>query len=146
MKMMKSRWPLLAVAAFVIAALAIPVVASADHAWGNYHWARQDNPLPLSLGDNVSGAWDTHLAIANDDWNQFDQSSVLANKVDAGRTSPRRCNPDSGLVEICKRVVDVSDLEEPLDRIRDPVLSDPLDVGHVEVSGQHQGDLREVFL
>ena len=84
--------------AVAIAVLILPVVASADHSWGNYHWARTSNPIPLSLGDNVSGDWDAHLAIANDDWNVSD---VLNNTVDPGRTNPRKCNPGSGLVEIC---------------------------------------------
>jgi hypothetical protein len=77
---------------------ALPVVASASHSWGNYHWARTSSPLTLSLGDNVSSTWDAHLAAANSDWNV---SSALNNSVDSGRTSPRKCSPDDGLVEIC---------------------------------------------
>ncbi|MDA0769643.1 MAG: hypothetical protein BZY79_01125 [SAR202 cluster bacterium Casp-Chloro-G4] len=98
MKMKKTRWPLFVVATLLVAMLTLPAVASADHAWGSYHWARTASPLPLSLGDNVSGAWDVHLAAANSDWNL---SPVLDNTVDAGRTNPRKCSPGSGLVEIC---------------------------------------------
>ena len=98
MKMKITRWPLVMVAAILVAVLALPVVASANHAWGNYHWARQSNPLPLSIGDNVSSTWDSSLAVANTDWNQ---SGVLDNSLDAGRTNPRKCSPDSGPVEIC---------------------------------------------
>ena len=70
----------------------------ADNTWGNYHWARTSNPLTLSLGDNVSDRWDASLTVANSDWNV---SAVLNNSVDTGRTNPRKCSPDSGLVEIC---------------------------------------------
>ena len=73
-------------------------VASASHAWASYHWASTESPLTLSLGDNVSGNWDQHLAVANSDWNL---SPVLDNSVDPGRTNPRKCSPKDGLVEIC---------------------------------------------
>lgn len=101
MKKIKNiRWPLVSVAAILVAVLALPAVASANHAWGNYHWARVNNasPLPLSIGDNVSGTWDAHLVAANDDWNV---SPVLDNTIDAGRTNPRKCSPSTGLVEVC---------------------------------------------
>ncbi|MEK7215504.1 MAG: hypothetical protein AAB289_07915, partial [Chloroflexota bacterium] len=42
--------------------------AEADHSWGNYHWARTANPFTLTLGDNVSSAWDSYLATASTDW------------------------------------------------------------------------------
>ena len=94
--MKRARWPI-AMIAVVVAMLAMPIVASADNAWGNYHWARVANPLTLSLGDNVSGNWDQALAVANSDWNQSD---VLNNSVDEGRTSPRKCSPRDGFAEI----------------------------------------------
>jgi hypothetical protein len=84
----------------LVVVLMVPLAASASHAWGNYHWAREfDVALPLSLGDNVSGAWQSHLTQANDDWNAI--STVLDNTIDSGRTSPRKCSPSDGLVEIC---------------------------------------------
>ena len=87
----------LVISVALLTALAAGVVF-ASNSWGSYHWARTANPLPLSLGDNVSSNWDGHLTVANDHWNA---SAVLNNSVDPGRTSPKRCNPDSGLVEIC---------------------------------------------
>ena len=95
--MKMTRWTVGAVLALV-AALALPIVASASNSWGNYHWARTTNPLTLSLGDNVSGNWDAHLVDANADWNA---STALNNSVDPGRTNPKRCSPANGLVEIC---------------------------------------------
>ncbi len=82
----------------VITALLTALPASADHAWGNYHWARTSNPFTLKLGDNVSGDWDGHLSTASSDWSQ---SSVLDTTVVAGGTNPKRCGATSGRVEVC---------------------------------------------
>ena len=96
---MKRTWRRTIVAmAVLVTVLALPVVVGAFHPWSNYHWARTSNPLTLSLGDNVSGNWDTHLTDANSDLNV---STVLDNSVDPGRTNPRKCSPGDGLVEIC---------------------------------------------
>lgn len=84
-----------ALAAFALAA--VPAGASAEHAWG-YHWARVANPFTLQLGDNVASAWDTYLAEAANDWRA---SSVLETMVVAGGTTPRRCRPTAGRVEVC---------------------------------------------
>lgn len=72
--------------------------AYANHAWGNYHWARSANPISIALGDNVSGPWDAALASANSDWTQ---STVLNTYIVAGRTRPRNCRPTAGRVEVC---------------------------------------------
>jgi hypothetical protein len=79
-------------------ALAIPVTALADHAWGPYHWARTRNPFTITLGDNVSSKWDTHLRTASRDWTK---SGVLDAPVAAGSANRRSCKPDTGDVEIC---------------------------------------------
>lgn len=80
--------------------MAIGIVASlsADHAWGNYHWARQSNPFTLQVGDNVSSAWDTVLDTAIEDWTS---SSVLDLVKVAGSTKPRTCKPKAGRIEVC---------------------------------------------
>jgi len=71
---------------------------SANHSWNGYHWARTVNPLTLSLGDNVSSVWDSHLDTASDDWSQ---STVLNTAVDGGQAKGRNCRPPSGRVEVC---------------------------------------------
>ena len=70
----------------------------ASHSWGNYHWARQENPFTLKLGDNMSSTWDPYLAVASSDWSQ---STVLNTTIGAGGTSARRCKPTTGRVEVC---------------------------------------------
>ena len=81
------------------------LVAYANHAWGNYHWARTANPFTLKLGDNVTSAWDAHLALASSDWSQ---SVVLDTVVVVGGTNntkgkdtPKNCLPTAGQVEVC---------------------------------------------
>ncbi len=89
----------IAVVALVILALAaFPVATLANHSWNGYHWARQSNPFTVSLGDNVSSAWDSYLRGASSDWNK---STVLETTVVPGQAKPRNCRPTSGRVEVC---------------------------------------------
>jgi hypothetical protein len=73
-------------------------VAYANHAWGNYHWARSANPLLLVLGDNVTSTWDAYLRTASTDWSA---SSVIDTIVVPGLSSVRTCKPTLGRVEVC---------------------------------------------
>jgi hypothetical protein len=89
--------------AFVlIAALALiltlPASAAANHAWGNYHWARTSNPFTLQLGDNVTSTWDPILATTSSDWTQ---ASVLNTTIVPGSTSARTCKASTGRVQVC---------------------------------------------
>lgn len=72
--------------------------ASATHAWGSYHWARQSNPFTLSVGDNVSSAWDAYLDTSNAQWSQ---STVLNLVKTPGATTPKQCRASLGRVEVC---------------------------------------------
>lgn len=86
------------VGGMLFALLALATFASANHAWGTYHWARTASPFTLRLDDNVSSAWDAYLRTTSDDWSL---SNVLDTVVLPGIVSPRRCNPVSGRVEVC---------------------------------------------
>jgi hypothetical protein len=78
---------------------AFSCVAYADHSWGSYHWGRTANPFTLTLGDNVSDAWDVYLGTAANDWNG---SSVLnVSVVAGGTTDPKKCRPTTGRIEVC---------------------------------------------
>ena len=81
-----------------LVAATVPVPANADHAWNNYHWARTQNPFALSLGDNVSAAWDSYLRTSSTQWSE---SAVLGTTVTAGKTTGKRCRATSGRVEVC---------------------------------------------
>lgn len=88
----------LALAGAMALALAVVGTALANHAWGNYHWARSSNPVSLDIGDNVSAGWDTYLNTAVSDW---DQSTVLSLRGVAGGTTGSTCAPTSGRIEVC---------------------------------------------
>lgn len=83
--------------------------AEASHSWGGYHWARTASPFTLTLGDNVSGVWDTHLRSVSVDWNSdpavaFSGSGlakIINTAVVAGTLNPRTCKAVAGTVQVC---------------------------------------------
>jgi hypothetical protein len=86
---------------FGLAALAVAVMTgslSANHSWGNYHWARQANPFTLQVGDNVTPAWDDYLNYAISDWST---STVLNLTNVPGAASNKQCRPPDGRIEVC---------------------------------------------
>lgn len=94
----RSRSTIVKAAAFATAAglLATPVLAV--HSWNGYHWKRTTTQISPPVGDNVSAAWDSYLVTAVADWNQ---STVIQSPLVAGATTPRRCNPVAGRIEVC---------------------------------------------
>jgi hypothetical protein len=88
---------LLGLAGVVTCSAMLVPVASANHSWGNYHWARTSNPFTLALGDNMSASWDPLLARASSDWSR---SNVLDTVVVAGGAKGK-CRPTAGRVEVC---------------------------------------------
>ena len=83
-----------------VALLGTTAIASANHTWGNYHWARTANPFTLKLGDNLTTAWDPYLVTSSTDWTL---SSVLDTTIVTGSntTKPKVCRAKSGRVEVC---------------------------------------------
>ena len=80
-------------------------IVAADHSWGDRHWARQQNPFLLELGENLPDVWDIHLNEASADWNNPPITdpvipTVVVTKIGDGNGS-RRCLPTKGRVEIC---------------------------------------------
>ena len=71
---------------------------SANHSWGNYHWARTSNQFTLKVGANVSSVWTGSLTGAISDWSQ---SSVMNLVQVAGGTRPRNCRATAGRIEVC---------------------------------------------
>jgi hypothetical protein len=97
---MLRRLIVLCVAALGVSVLAAP--ASANHSWGNYHWARTANPFTVPLGDNVSNTaysnWDSALSLASSDWSL---SSVLNAPVVAGGAKGKNCRGVDGTIQVC---------------------------------------------
>ncbi len=81
-----------------LALAAFPALTYAAHWWGGYHWARTSNTFTLQLGNNVSSNWRTYLGTTSSDWSQ---SNVLDTLIVAGGTTPSKCRPTSGRVEVC---------------------------------------------
>jgi len=105
----RARFTSAAVLAASILFVAAP--AAATHKWSTYHW-EQPKYKSLMLGDNLTSKWDVYLwgvpssttqgtkkwDNSRDAWNVSDHVDFA---VDAGQTSPRRCSPVSGRVEVC---------------------------------------------
>lgn len=72
-------------------------IASADHAWGGYHWARTTPTFTLALGDSVTSAWDSYLVDASNDWT----ASTVLNTVIIPGTGGKNCKPSLGRGEVC---------------------------------------------
>ena len=96
---MRSILKTLGATAVVMAVAAVP--AAANHSWGGYHWARTANPFTVQLGDNVSAAWDAELAQASSAWSAKTAGNPLRTTVTTGGTTPRKCRPTAGRVEVC---------------------------------------------
>jgi hypothetical protein len=77
------------------------VPASATHSWNGYHWARTSNPFTVKSGDNVTSQWDSYLHQAATDWSKSTNGNPLRTTVVAGSTTPRKCRPTTGRVEVC---------------------------------------------
>lgn len=88
--------------ASLAAAAAISTVAgpaSANHSWGNYHWARTANPVSLQVIDAVDSRWDKAFTDAVADW---DKSTVLTLAAASGAgIDAKRCNPIAGKILTC---------------------------------------------
>ncbi|MGL6277999.1 MAG: hypothetical protein ACRC50_00390 [Gaiella sp.] len=85
--------------------------ASANHAWGSYHWARTSNPFTIKVVDANTSAWDTQLNEAIAGWNnqpvlysaflpRWTGPLVLSVAREAG-SEDKRCRPVSGKVKSC---------------------------------------------
>ncbi|MGI8932088.1 MAG: hypothetical protein ACR2FK_06910 [Sphingomicrobium sp.] len=86
-----------------IALLSCAVVAVspalADNSWGNYHWARTNNPFTLRVVDAVSPTWDPYLDEAIADWSA---SSVLNLTEEAGTDiNTKKCTAMAGKILAC---------------------------------------------
>jgi hypothetical protein len=98
---MKKKTPLMLffVTLTILALVAFPSSASADHSWRGFHWARTTKSFTLALGENLSSDWEPYLATASSDWSR---SKVLDTAVTGGQTTdPQACSPSLGRVEVC---------------------------------------------
>jgi hypothetical protein len=121
---------LLLLVSATVAVLAVSAsTAAASHSWGSYHWARTaadpTQAFTLSLGDDLSAAWDANLVgvwgpagadgVDAGDWSrsaaagwtdltpplEATVASPLRTKVVAGGTTGRKCRPSTYRIEVC---------------------------------------------
>lgn len=99
----RQRFVLLGALVAVTALVAVPGTASANHAWGGYHWATSSLPFTLNVGNNLKGNWTTspyggtYLGNISSDWSA---PSVLDTTIVPGGAL-KRCGAVSGRVEVC---------------------------------------------
>ena len=120
----------LALPAIALLSLALCAPASANHRWGNYHWAQASTSNPsveVQLGNNLlnttASKWKTLFSGADNlggtgtvvfDWTRLDltaPSTFFANSAadildtpwgsGANLTSQKRCKPVAGRIEVC---------------------------------------------
>src|SRR5687767_14287743 len=84
LKNMQINKKVLAASVLTLSLGAVAFIATADHTWGGYHWARTTSEFTLKLGDNVSNTWDAYLGNTSSDWSASD---VLNTTVVAGGTN-----------------------------------------------------------
>ena len=84
-------------AVIVVMVFGFANLTSAEHSWGDYHWARTANPFTLALGDNVTSTWDSYLETTSSDWSL---SNVLDTAI-VGSTAGTKCRATKGRGEIC---------------------------------------------
>lgn len=97
MKFLKHYIAVVVTSAIVVTIFSFTTTASANHSWGNYHWARTSNPFTLALGDNVSSMWDSYLQTTSSDWTL---SSVLDTTI-VGSVAGKNCRATKGRAEVC---------------------------------------------
>lgn len=83
-------------------ALFTPIIAASaattiPQSWNGWHWART-GPLAISLGDNVSAAWDPFIRQAATQWSQQQSIDFI---VTAGLSNPATCGAKIGTVQAC---------------------------------------------
>lgn len=89
------------VAIAVGGAFAALSVASANHAWSNYHWGHTSNQFTLQVVNSMTSDWDTTLTDVRADWNQ---STIVQTSAVAGDASPKArktCKAIAGKIRSC---------------------------------------------
>jgi hypothetical protein len=75
--------------------------ASANHSWGNYHWARTSNPFTLKVVDSMTSNWDDNLTVAMNDWSQSTVMNLTREAGSDAQNVRKRCAAISGKVHAC---------------------------------------------
>lgn len=75
--------------------------ATANHQWGNYHWANSGNGVSLTLRHTLrDSAWLTYYSQARSDWDSQTPLTLTDGGAYSGTTS-KKCSPIAGGVLVC---------------------------------------------
>ena len=91
---------LVAIAALALL-VALPGVASANHSWNGYHWARTANPFTMKVFDSTTPDWDDNRNIAISDWDSSSVMNVVSEGADDSSRARKRCAAITGKVRVC---------------------------------------------
>lgn len=98
--MKHNRKALCACVALAMAA-AVPG-ASADHSWGNYHWARTTSSFDLTVINSTTIDWDAYVGTAVGDWSDSNALNLVEDTSgDTASKTRRQCRGGDGTVRIC---------------------------------------------
>ena len=77
-------------------------IASADHSWGNYHWARTTSSFNLTVINSTTSDWDGYVASAVADWSQSNSLNLVQDTAgDTESKTRRQCRGGDGTLRIC---------------------------------------------
>ena len=83
------------------AVMILPGIATANHSWNNYHWARRTNPFTLKVVDSNTPDWDSELNFAMSDWSGSSVLNMVDGAFDDAARTRKRCVMVSGQVRSC---------------------------------------------
>lgn len=79
----------------------LPLSAGASNSWGNYHWARTNNPFTIKVVDSMTSSWDGKLNAAISDWNSSSVMNVVKEAGSDSASTRRRCSAVAGKIRSC---------------------------------------------
>jgi hypothetical protein len=78
-----------------------PSSASADHSWGDFHWARTSNPFTLRLVRKLTSTWQPYLALASQGWTTSSPLNTTIVSGDSSAASRQACASVAGRTVVC---------------------------------------------
>ncbi|WP_237057573.1 hypothetical protein [Microbulbifer sediminum] len=86
----------------VLLAAGLPVTASADHSWADYHWARTTSSFDLVVINSTTSDWDPYVTQAIADWSKSSKLNMVEDPAgDTASKTRRQCSAPDGMVRIC---------------------------------------------
>lgn len=85
-----------------VVAVTYGAVLSADHAWGNYHWARTSSSFDLTIVNSTTADWDPYVTAATADWSGSNKLNMIEDLTGSTDSKVRRsCSAPAGQIRIC---------------------------------------------